>query len=446
MNKPRRVPGLAAIAATSLFLLTACGSSSLSDASSTGGSTPGGTTSGSGNSSGLDLTSSELQVALSMSGGKEGVADPTAAPVQLGYVNLNGGAPSFPEANAATDAVVKLVNTKLGGVDGHPVKLVECNIVSGDADAQKCAQQIGNDSAISSVMLGMTVVGTGPIYSTIGDKKSVVGMGPFNPVDLAQASVNYLDGNAYASGPGMLLYAEQYLKAKSLAVVYDGNDPGTNVTAQVISKLGQSRGIKVKSVPVSDSSQWSTALVSAGAQSAGAVLILTATPGCVPAAQAVQQSGVSAPVLAFAFCQDASVAKSLGDYPKWTYIQPNKSPIGLDDPEVTLYDKLMKAYAPEASLTGASPVAAQVVFAQVHALNQVGYDKLDAASIRGAIHQWTGPLFMGARSISCGQYAADGAPSVCDATVFPITYAGHDKWTDPTDGKGLNTEGVGFKK
>ncbi|UFS59801.1 ABC transporter substrate-binding protein [Subtercola endophyticus] len=358
---------------------------------------------------------------------------------------MDGGTPSFPESTEAAQVAVQFLNEKLSGIGGHPIQIVQCNVVQGDADAQKCAQQMVNDSSIQTVMLGMTVTGTGPIYSTIGDKKNLVGIGTFNPVDLDQAGVNFLQGAAFVTGPGVVQYASQYLKAKTLALTYDGTDPGAAAAAQVIAKLGPQFGITVTSVPVSDASQWSTALVSAGAQTADAVAISAGTAACVPAAQALQQTGITAPVLTFGFCQDANVAKTLGDYPKWTYVQPNKSPIGVDDPDVTLYNDMFSTYAPDANRAGGAAGTAQLIFQVAQAMNKVGADSLSVESVRDAVHTATGPLFMGPATIACGSFAADGAQSVCDTHVFPVVYEGDGKWTDPTNGQGIDTKGIGFK-
>ena len=78
-------------------------------------------------------------------------------------------------------------------------------------------------------------------------------------------------------------------------------------------------------------------------------------------------------------------------------------------------------------------------------MNQVGYHKLSVASIRDAIHNYKGPIFMGPPSIHCGQYAAYKAGTVCDASVFPAVYKGNGVWVDSTKGKGINTDGIAFK-
>jgi branched-chain amino acid transport system substrate-binding protein len=431
-NLRQRAAVVAAVGATLALALAGCA---------------GGTTSptGTATSGAASISADDLALAATYTGGTAGAADSSATPIKVGFINLDGGAPSFPEATDAAKIAVQFINEQLSGIGGHPIEVVQCNVVQGDADAQKCAQQMVNDDTIQTVMLGMTVTGTGPIYSTIGEKKNVVGIGTFNPVDLDQAGVNYIEGAGFVTGPGVVQYASQYLKAKTLALTYDGTDPGAAAAAQVIAKLGPQFGLTVTSVPVSDSSQWSTALVSAGAQTADAVAISAGTAACVPAAQAIQQTGITAPVLTFGFCQDANVAKTLGDYPQWTYIQPNKSPIGIEDPDVTLYNDLYDAYAPDANRAGGAAGMMQLVFAVTKALNTVGADSLTVEATRAAVHGDTGPLFMGPPSIKCGQYTADAAQSLCDSHVFPAVYEGNNKWSDPTDGKGIDTEGIGFK-
>jgi branched-chain amino acid transport system substrate-binding protein len=391
-----------------------------------------------------DFTADEIATGLEYSGGAEGAADDSLDPVKIGFINVEGGIPSFPEATAAAQATVSLVNDHLGGVDGHPVELVTCNIVAGDEDALKCAQQFANDPEVLSIALGMTVFGTGPIYSTIGDSKAMLGSGPFNPIDLTPENTAFYAAAAYANGPAVLLYAKEFLDASSMAVLYDSTDPGATAQAQVIEALAGGVDVDVKVVPASNASEWSSALVSAGGQTADVIMLVASSPACAPFAQAAQQLAITAPVMAFGFCQDQAVADALGDFPLWTYFNPTKSPLGGSTPDAELFASAMEFYAPGVSVGGGSATSFQIVFALVQAMNGLGYDNLTVEGINEAVQGNTGPAFMGPPALDCGFLAEFDAPTLCTTTSFAMEYLGDGEWNDPTDGQGIDTGDLSF--
>ena len=67
---------------------------------------------------------------LAYTGGSAGKADKKLAPITIGYINQEGGVPSFPEATAGINAAVKYVNNELGGAQKHPVVVKKCTVLS----------------------------------------------------------------------------------------------------------------------------------------------------------------------------------------------------------------------------------------------------------------------------------------------------------------------------
>ena len=78
----------------------------------------------------------------------------------IGWIDQVGGIPSFAPADAAMKGWVQLVNQNLGGLQGHPVQLKTCYVVSAPQEAQACAQKFAADSSINLVVLGDVTVGT----------------------------------------------------------------------------------------------------------------------------------------------------------------------------------------------------------------------------------------------------------------------------------------------
>ena len=164
--------------------------------------------------------------ALAYTGGTEGPADETLDPITVGYINQEGGVPSFPEATAGIEAAVEYVNTELGGVQGHPVELASCQ-VQAEEDGQRCATEMVNDDDVPFVMTGTMVVGDGSIYSTLGGQKPVI-------IGFPGVAEDFIAQDAYAFTPGavgvvtgMSTFVGEHLDGvESVAVVHSDNAAG----------------------------------------------------------------------------------------------------------------------------------------------------------------------------------------------------------------------------
>lgn len=425
-----------ALAAGSIALLALSGCSAAGSSGSSGSSSTGAES----------LTQDEIDLALQYTGGAAGEADDSLDPVKIGLINVDGGAVAFPQASNAAQIAADFINDHSGGIGGHPLVIEECDIVEGEADAQKCAQQFLNDDSVTAISLGMTVLGTGAIYSTVAGRKFVFGKEAFNSIDLDQENVTFVQSGSYGPGAGAIIYASQFLDADTVAVAYDGNDPGSQAGVTVMNAVAEEHGITLNAVAVADASQWGAALISAGAQNADAITVYGALSVCVPAANAIASSGFAdKPVITFDFCQDESVAEALGDYPEWTYLSSAQSPL-IDSADAALYNAIQDTYSPDANRTGGAQGVVGTIFALANVLGQVGYDALgDTDAIASAAVAFEGPILMAAQTIGCGQYEEYDAVSVCSTTAFPVDYVGDGVWEDPTGGVGLDTEGIALR-
>ncbi|MCK6212123.1 ABC transporter substrate-binding protein [Georgenia sp. EYE_87] len=380
------------------------------------------------------LSTDQYQVALDYVGGEATSADASLEPVRIGFINVEGGVPSFPEATVAATAAVEYVNEYLGGVQGHPLEISTCAIVQGDEDALKCAQEFANDDSIVSVQLGATPFGTGPIYQTIKDTRALIGFGPFGPQDLESEDIVFYTAAAFASAPGLLVHARDNLGAETLAVAYDATDPGAGANVQMLSSKGPELGIEVTAVPVANASEWTSALTAAGAQTAEAVAVVGGPATCIPATKATDQLGIDVPILAYDFCMKQTTVQELGDYPEWTFVGPQPAVEGNTAEDMVAYLAAMDRYAPaDANLGGTASSTFGIVLSQVRAMNAVGVDNLTSETLDAEMKAFTGPVFLGVDSLACGAYAAEGAPSLCTTNAFVSTYEGDGEWTAPLE-------------
>jgi branched-chain amino acid transport system substrate-binding protein len=438
------VSGAAVVA--SVVALAACGSSDDNAGTTAGSSTaaPAATTTAATTpaASGGD-SAATAKVAVDYVGGTAGAADTSKPPVTIGYINDQGGVAGTPEGSEAAQAAVDYVNGQLGGIDGHPLALKTCLIVSGAEQGQQCAQKMLGDTSVKEVIVGQDAVGGDAIYRTLAGKLPTLVYEPASAAS-AQADNTYLvTAGIFGSTPGIIQYATQYLHAKSAAVIGATDDPGAVAAVKGIVGGLKGAGVQVGQGGFSTSSSSLVApLVAAGATKADVVVALVTTPPAViGAAKALEQLHVDKPVLALSFVLNAGVRKGLGDFPKWTF---NFTGINtaVPDPEgeVDAYLAAMQQYAPDAVTYATAPHSFGTVLTATKILNQVGPDAT-ADKVATATKAFTGPTFLMPPNLKYG--ATPGLPGLGTLQTRFYTYEGADKWTDATDGKWLEPSQAG---
>lgn len=378
-------------------------------------------------------------------GGTAGAADASATPVKIGYITQEGAIPSFPESLVAAQASAKFVNDKLGGIKGHPVELVPCVVVSTQEEALACAQKMASDESIVAVQMSLLTVGTESVYSTLKDRKPVLGQTPASPTDVTTANVYQPWPGSFGVQGGIAKYVADTLHAKNAAVVYDADDPGSSFGAKTLAAAFDSLGVKYNSVGTqTGSADVASALVSAGAAEADVLVRVGSTPSCVPTANAIAQLGITTPVIGLDFCTDDSVRKANGgDLPAWTYVGQARSVFAPEnDKEVAAYRAAIEAYAPGAKYSGLAPYAWDAVIIATKMFNQIGTEKVTPNGVAEWWRAFQGPLFMGPEQIQCGFLENKGLPGLCSTAVFFTTYEGKDVWKPSVmvDSKGLGLQ------
>jgi len=162
-TRPLRALTTAVLCAVAIGGVAACGGSSSNKSSSSSAAS-----SSSSAASTSSITQSTIDQMVKYTGGKAGKANPSLAPVKIGYTDQQGGTPSFGEMNAAATAATQFINQHLGGIDGHPLVLDKCFIQT-EEDGQRCgAQFLG--AKVPFVLQGLAVVGNASLYRTVAGK------------------------------------------------------------------------------------------------------------------------------------------------------------------------------------------------------------------------------------------------------------------------------------
>lgn len=445
-----RVIGVLAVVA---LALAGCGSGSSGGSgsgSSSGGSSGGAATTGTSTSGGSPTATNGSENTATSGGssssvsyadavtnypeyvGGSGAANPKLAPVTIGFVNMQGGSPSqsFPQATAAAQAAVKMINGELGGVHGHPVKLDPCFIASTAGQGLACGQQMAAGKSVEAIAFGLVSVGNSSIYNVLkGSIPVIIGVSP-NPADDTARNVFELEGSSTsATGAYGTFIKRAYPSAKTIAIAYQ-NIPGTTEIAEGEKAAFAKVGLSVKLLPYSP----------------------TTTDLTGPATQ-MEQADIGSPACGFVDCP--LIAKSMSEIgdtkpaistPLWTYLPPQAYPGGdlphwivgeaasnlnyPADPAVAAFRKQSEKYGLPAADTlnvFASFAWTDIVVA-AKMMNAIPYAKLSPDAVAAKLKAFTGSVPLGPPSVNCSGSVDPSAPAVCnDASQF-FQYEGHGRW------------------
>ena len=311
--------GFAAVAAT--VLAAGCSSSSSSSAPAAPTSAAAGTSAPASAGTGGQGAQSVTNY-LTYTGGKAGPADKSLPPVYIGFVNQPGGPTAVGLlATAGAQMAVNYANAELGGVGGHPIQLVTCFIASAEEEGTTCAQKFLANKKINVINLGGVAIGVQSFYSTLHGAVPVIDGVAATPIDTTQSNAVILFGDATHILPPFGTYAKDVLHAKTAALVYPSDNAGIAIGAAAIKQGLQAAGVTVKSVGYSESTtDLTSVLTAAGAQTADMVIPYSDTAGCVNLAKSLKTLGITDPkkIVSAPLCLNGQVISGLGDWPHWT--------------------------------------------------------------------------------------------------------------------------------
>jgi len=400
-----------------------------SSSSSAGGSATGDSTSTAASDAAVKRFSAYV-------GGTAGAADTSKSPITFGFINDEGGVPSFPEGSVAADAAVKFLNEQLGGVGGHPVKLVTCLVASGEEQGQTCAQKFLNDKSLSGVLEVTLPVGAQAFHQTMAGKKPVIMTSANTPASASGKNSFGISSGVFGTSPGFVGYASGFLHAKTVSLLFPGDDPTGQLAAKQISDGLKKAGIKVTQAGYkSQATDLLAPVTAAGATRTDATVALLPTPpSCIAGAKAFQQAGVSKPILSLGLCIGEPEKKALGDFAKWTYVFGNVNPSDTSDPDVAAYLSALRQYAPEANTGGFAIHSFVGVLAMAKLANQAGPDALTPAKLAAAAKAYRGPVPGLSTTLHPAGYIPQ-LPAMMTLGTRLYSYQGNGTFKDATDGK-----------
>jgi len=364
---------------------------------------------------------------LTYVGGTAGPANKSLPPVYIGFVNQQGGPTAVGLlATAGAQMAVNYANAELGGVGGHPIQLVTCFIASAEEEGTTCAQKFLADKKIDVVNLGGVAIGVQSFYATLHGALPVIDGVAATPIDTTQPNTVILFGDVTHILPPFGTYARDVLHAKTAALVYPSDNAGIAIGAAAIKQGLEAAGVAVKSVGYSESTtDLTSVLTAAGAQTADMVIPYSDTAGCVNLAKGLTALGITDPkkIVSAPLCLNGQVIAGLGDWPHWTYAIASSLFGDPTDPGMPPYMTVAAKYSTPAD----APDPWNIVnFGQmlttIKIMNEVGYANLSPSAILAKAKAFTGPQALGAPSLACGKYPT--APAVCNDSIQLFEYAG----------------------
>jgi branched-chain amino acid transport system substrate-binding protein len=366
-------------------------------------------------------------------GGTQGAADASKSKVVIGWTNQQGGpADPSPYATDGAKLAVRYVNEELGGVDGHPIELASCYTSTTEEQGQSCGQKFANDDNVDVVAVGAMSIGSQPLMASIDGAKPMVYSVAAGASDARNKNGYILFGDLIRVLPPLATFSKEVLKAKTAAVIYP-EAPGLSYAADALTGGLKAAGITFKRVSYpANATDLVAPLSAAGAQTADVVNPVVLPPQCVTVAKALQQSKVTAPVVATPLCLNSNVAKALGDLPQWYYGIASSLTADRSDPAAGAF---MAVAAKNGGAEKAADPYYSISFAEiltiVQWMNAIGPDELSPESIAAKAKAFKGPLALGPPTVQCGKYP--DAPAICNDQMKVFKYEGKGAFKPASD-------------
>jgi branched-chain amino acid transport system substrate-binding protein len=423
---PLRSPAsLVALLGASLAL-AACGSSSSSSSSSGSSPSPAATTSSQSASPSASGTVDESTITLAsqFAGVNPGKANPSLAPLVIGYNNEQGSTPSFDEMSHAADASVQFINDHLGGINGHPLMLDKC-IVLTEEDGQKCGAQFRNGK-LKLGNQGLTVLGNAAFFKTIGGTFPVIVSGQGGGADVTTPHVYEYDGGGALYLSDMVSIAKKQ-GSKTLAIISSANPAGKYAMQLLVIPVMQKLGLKYKIVYVADTGttpDYVSALQASGAASADMVMLIPAkVTACISVFDALKQLGINKKVVATYTCYGDPFPQHAGaGAANWIFAGYTANPRVSDNPQVVAWRNIMTAYGQaQYEYTGDASKELQDLLLITKFGNELGYDHITPAAMDNKIKTYKGPGFTVPGTLDCAA-AAPPQIGVCGNAAAASTF------------------------
>ncbi|WP_236792226.1 ABC transporter substrate-binding protein [Amycolatopsis sp. GM8] len=240
---------------------------------------------GNGTSSGSSGTAEPPQAPLKP-------ASATASPVLVGFHNLEGGSISLPDYRQGFQAGIDYVNSDLGGINSHPMQMVDCKTDGTPESSVNCANQFVQKNVVMAVQgADFGADAMLPVLKSAG----IVEFGGFPLTPGMNSAVgdayfmNYSAQEGYAAD----VVQQKALGAKTLAVVMVDAAASHQSYDTIIAPAAQKIGVQTKVFYYPKQVEWTTEAATVMAAKPDAVTLWSDGTAALAAVSALRSGGFS---------------------------------------------------------------------------------------------------------------------------------------------------------
>ena len=353
-------------------------------------------------------------------------ANKSLSPVEVGFSNTDAGTEvQFPAITQGAESAVGYINAELGGIHGHPLKLVDCPVVETPQSNQACGEQFANNSSVHLVVTGISLAG-GSLYTALNAvSKPVIESIPVDPGDYTAPPNTwaYMGGGA-ATYVGMADYARTLKNLKTIAYLYADNAGGESGESSFVSILNKP-SVKVTAVPIPVGSSDILPQVTA-ADVANADLVVVAPSDCGPAQSALHTLNPKGTVLGITTCLSNGPFSSIAPLMQNWVVTPSNllalSGKGVS-PALNTFLANYTKYGHKVAPGVFSENGWGIMITVANLLNSLSSKTIsDNSALLAAVKGFKGPVVLGQSKISCPGVAP--YPSVCTLGTEPFQIRG----------------------
>lgn len=340
----------------------------------------------------------------------------SGTPVVFGVLNLESGPVTFPEVLAGEQAAVRYVNDYLGGIDGHPIKLVTCTTDGQPSTSSRCANQILDQKPVA--IIGAADTGA-PAAMEVWKRAGLAYLGGMTLTPAENTSDNSVQFYSISQGDNAALsaYAVEKLGVSKAAVMYTDDSQGKSTGLGVVKPTMLNAGAKsVKEVAVppasADLSSQAAAVVGAGAQA----VYLNLPNACASALRSLQSVGNQAKLLGIGPCIEPKTLKAAGAAAEGLYTAQPFDPLDGGSKDAKVFNAVMDKYASASTVRAIGTEAGFGTIINVQAaLGKTDPSKLTTKSILKAFRTGSDhPNFL-SHSYTCDGKQLGKDTAVCNA-------------------------------
>jgi branched-chain amino acid transport system substrate-binding protein len=345
----------------------------------------------------------------------------TGTPITLGYIAEGKTATEDTSGEeAAANAAASYVNDHLGGINGHPIKLMICHSQLTPAGATDCANQM-IAAKVPAVLAGTPAV-PAPIVTAL----DAAGIPFFADVVVDTTALFSADVNAISNALGFIAAPikmakdQGFTKVATLLIdVPAAVGPVKLVSQPLYDKAGVTDDITAVAPGTPDMTPQVQAALGKGAQ----MFVVIGEPAfCTSALSALHTLGFEGTKFINSQCLSPDLASSVPGGLDGVKVGTNQS-LDPADPEVQLYEAAMAQYAPGvAADQSATPAGYRSVLGFTRAMSGLTGD-LTSASAKNALATMAPqpvPLLSG-QTFQCTHKIFKLTPAVCSSGFAVVT-------------------------